>query len=40
MWYRRISNPRAPSYLSNRLLGYVTIGYIKPRTQYLSYPKP
>ena len=28
--------PRAPSYLNSRLLGYVTIGYIEPRTHYLG----
>ena len=27
---------RAPSYLSSRLLGYVTIGYIEPRTHCLG----
>ena len=28
--------PGAPSYLYNRLLGYVTIGYIEPRTRDLG----
>ena len=31
-----IAYPRAPSYLNSRLLGYLTIGYIEPRTQYLG----
>ena len=26
--------PRAPSYLNSRLLGYVTIGFMEPRTHY------
>ena len=29
-------SPRASSYLNSRLLGYVTIGYIEPRTRYLG----
>ena len=28
--------PRAPSYRNSRLLGYVAIGYIEPRYQYLG----
>ena len=32
--------PRAPSYLSSRLLGYVTIGYIEPSSHYLGYWSP
>ena len=28
--------PRAPSYLNSKLLAYVTIGYIEPRTHYLG----
>ena len=28
--------PRAPTYLHSRLLGYVTIGYVEPRTHYLG----
>ena len=31
----RICNPRARSYLSSRLLGYVTIGYIDASSHYL-----
>ena len=27
---------RAPSYLNSRLLGFVPIGYIEPRTHYLG----
>ena len=29
-------NPRAPSHLNSRLLGYVTIGYIEPSSHYLG----
>ena len=29
-------NPRAPSYLNSRLLGYVIIGYMEPRTHHSS----
>ena len=29
----RLPNPRVPSYLNSRLLGYVAIGYVEPRTQ-------
>ena len=29
-------DPKAPSYLNGRLLGYVTIGNIEPRTHYLG----
>ena len=29
-------NPRAPSYLSSRLVGYVTIGYIEPSSHDLA----
>ena len=28
--------PRTPNYLNSRLPGYVTIGYIEPRTHYLG----
>ena len=31
-----LSSPRAPSYLNSGLLGYVTIGYLGPRTHYLG----
>ena len=32
--------PRDPSYLKSRLLSYVTIGYIEPRTHYLGDQEP
>ena len=32
--------PRPPSYLNSGLLGYVTIGYIEPRTHYLGNWEP
>ena len=31
-----VSSPRAPSYLTSRLMGYVTRGYIEPRTHYVG----
>ena len=33
---RELSIPRAPGYLISRLLGYVTIEYIKPGSHYLG----
>ena len=32
----RWQNPMAPSNLNNRLLGYVTIGYIEPSSHYFG----
>ena len=31
-----VADPRAPSCLNSRLLGYVTIGYVEPSSHYLG----
>ena len=38
--HSNMSNPRAPGYLSSRLVGYVTIGYTEPRTHHLGNRSP
>ena len=34
--YFVLVNPKAPSYLNSRLLGYVTIRYVEPSSHYLG----
>ena len=36
----RMKNPRAPSYLNSRLLGYATIGYVEPSSHDLGIWEP
>ena len=40
MVHMHLLSRRAPNYLNSRLPGYVTIGYIEPRTHYLGIWSP